>query len=124
MTRITTTLLVILLLMNGSASVMAASGMSEDLGVNLAPGISDTMDDTIQQLREGFSPSAGLGDTLFALFIAALGVGGIVVNAITATPTLLLNLGFPAWIVFPLFAPIYAISTFELIYIATGRDLV
>jgi hypothetical protein len=124
MTRITTTLLVVLLLMNGSATVMAASGLSEDLGVELAPGISDTMDSTIDQLKAGFSPSAGVGDTLFALFVAGLGIMGIVVDAVTATPTMLLNLGFPAWIVFPLFAPIYAISVFELVYVATGRDMV
>lgn len=124
MTRITTTVFIFLLLMNGSVSVMAASGLQEDIGVNLAPGISESMDNAVSQLQDGFSPSAGVADTLFTLFIAATQVLNIVINAITATPQMFINLGFPGWIVFPLFVPMYAISTFELIYVATGRDLV
>lgn len=124
MTRITTTVFIFLLLMNGTVTVMAASGLNDDLGVELAPGISETMSDAIDKLREGFDPSAGLGETLFTLFIAAAQLLNVVVNAITATPQMFINLGFPAWIVAPLFVPMYAISTFELIFVATGRDLV
>ena len=124
MTRITTTVLVMLLLMNGTVTVMASSGMNEDLGVELAPGISEAMDSAVTELREGFSPSAGVGDTLFSLFIAGLQVMNIIVSSITAAPTLFTNLGFPSWIVMPLFIPMYAVSTMELIYAATGRDLV
>lgn len=124
MTRITTTLFVLLILMNGTVTVMEASGMNEDLGVKLAPGVSDSMSDAMESIRQGFSPSAGLGETLFTLFIAALQIMETVVTAITATPRMFLNFGFPAWIVTPLFAPMYAISVFELIYTATGRDLV
>jgi hypothetical protein len=124
MTRITTTVFVMLILMNGTVTVMEASGMNEDLGVELAPGISDSMESAMDKLREGFSPSAGIGETLFTLFVAALQLMNVVVNAITATPQMFLNFGFPAWIVTPIFAPMYAISVFELIYTATGRDLV
>lgn len=124
MTRITTTVFVVLLLMNGTVSVMAASGMSEDLGVQLAPGISDSMESAIDSLRNGFSPSAGIGETLFTLFIAGLQILNIIIDAITATPIMFLNLGFPSWLVLPLFVPMYAISTLELVYVATGRDMV
>jgi hypothetical protein len=124
MTRVTTTVLVVLLLMNGTVTVMEASGFNDDVGVSLAPGISESMDSAVNNLREGFSPSAGLGDTLFTMFIAALDVANIVVNAITATPQMFLNLGFPSWVVFPLFTPMYAISTLELVYVATGRDMI
>jgi len=124
MTRITTTVFIFLLLMNGAVTMMQASGLNDDLGVSLAPGISESMDNAVSQLRSGFSPSAGVGETLFSLFIAALQSMNIIVNAVTATPELFLNVGFPSWIVFPLFVPMYAISTLELIYAATGRDLV
>jgi len=124
MTRITTTVFIFLLLMNGTVSVMAASGLQEDLGVDLAPGVSEAMDGAVEQLRDGFSPSSGLGETLFALFLASAQIMNIVINAITATPQMFVNLGFPSWIVFPLFVPMYAISTFEIIYVTTGRDLV
>lgn len=124
MTRITTTVFVMLLLMNGTVSIMSASGLSEDLGVELAPGISESMDEAVDKLREGFRPSAGIGDTLFTLFIAGLQVLNVIVNAITATPAMLMNLGIPQWLVIPLVVPLYAISTLELLYAATGRDLV
>lgn len=124
MTRITTTVLVMLILLNGSVSVFAASGLNEDLRVDLAPGVSEAIDGTVDNLRDGFSPSAGAGETLFTLFIAALGVMNIVLNGITAAPQMFINLGFPSWVVLPLFVPMYAISTLELVYAATGRDLV
>jgi len=124
MTRITSTVLIVLLLLNGSATAMAASGMNEDLGVELAPGISDAMNQAVDELREGFSPSAGAGETLFSMFSAGLQVLRIMITAVGAAPTLFLNVGFPPWIVLPLFAPIYVISTLELVYVGTGRDLV
>jgi len=103
---------------------MAASGMNEDLGVELAPGISDAMNQAVNELREGFSPSAGAGETLFSMFSAGLQVLRIMITAVGAAPVLFLNVGFPRWIVVPLFAPIYVISTLELVYVGTGRDLV
>jgi len=124
MTRITTTVFVLIVLMNGTVTVMAGSGFNEDVGVELAPGISESMDNAIQELRDGFKPSAGLGETLFTTLVAGYQVLNIVVNAITATPRMFLNLGFPDYIVYPLFAPMYAISTLELIYMATGRDAI
>lgn len=124
MTRITTTVFVMLLLMNGTVTVMSASGLNDDLGVELAPGISEAMDDAIDSLQQGFEPSAGIGDTLFSLFIAGLQIFEIVISAITAAPNMFMNLGFPSWIVMPLFIPMYAISTLEMVFVATGRDLV
>lgn len=124
MTRVTTTIFIVLLLLNGSASVMSASGMSDDLNVELAPGISDSMDKATEELRKGFSPSAGVGETLFAMFIAGLEILRIIISGVGAAPQMFLNLGFPAWIVLPLFAPMYAISALELVYVGTGRDLV
>jgi uncharacterized protein (DUF983 family) len=41
-----------------------------------------------------------------------------------AAPVMFMNLGFPEWFVLPVFAPMYLISTLELIYAATGRNLV
>lgn len=124
MTRITTTIFIFLILSNGTVSVMEASGLNDDMGVALAPGISESMDSAIDNLREGFSPSAGATDTLFTLFITAIDIFNIVIDAVTATPEMFLNLGFPAWIVFPIFTPMYVISVFEVIYVGTGRDLV
>lgn len=123
MSRITTTILVVLILTNGSASIMIASGLSEDLGVTLAPGMDSTIDETTQALEE-FRTSEGLGDTLFALFSSAGNSLKFVVSGAFALPTMLTNLGFPGWIVVPLFAPAYILGTLEIVSVFTGRDMV
>jgi len=124
MTRVTSTVLVMLLLFNASAVIMEGSGLSDDLGVDLAPGISATLDDTINELRNGFSADAGPGETLFSLFAAGIGVVKILLQGVYAAPTMFLNLGFPTWFVGPVFVPMYLIGTLELVYVATGRDMV
>lgn len=124
MTRVTSTILVILILMNGTVTVMEGSGLASDLGVELAPGVSETMNDIVETAKEGFEVGAGLGETLFSLFAAGLGVMRLVFETTFAAPQMFLNLGFPQWFVVPVFAPVYVIGLLELVYAATGRDLV
>lgn len=124
MTRITSTILIMLLLFNASVTIMEGSGMSDDLGVDLAPGIGETLDSIVADLKGGFSPDAGPGETLFSLFAAGLGVVELVIKGTYAAPSMFLNLGFPAWFVGPVFIPCYVIGTLELVYVGTGRDMV
>lgn len=124
MTRVTSTILVVLILMNSSVTIMEGSGLASDLGVELAPGVKDTMDDIVENAKQGFSVSGGLGETLFSLFAAGLGVMRLVVETTFVAPQMFLNLGFPSWFVVPVFAPAYVIGLLELVYAATGRDLV
>lgn len=121
MTRITTTLLVFLILANGTVTIMEGSGLSEDIGVDLAPGISDEVTQLTDKAKDGFSATEGLGDTLFTLFSAAFTLVSIFMQSLWALPTMLLNIGFPGWIVGPIVAPLYIISTLEVMYVATGR---
>ncbi len=124
MSRITSTLLIFLILTNGAVTVMEGSGLSDDLGVELAPGVDKAVDDVVKNAEDGFTASEGLGDTLFSLFAAAMGTFKILIEGVFSMPQMFLNLGFPGWIVWPLFAPVYVISTLEFIYAATGRVLV
>lgn len=124
MTRITTTLLMMLILLNGSVVVMEGSGLTDDIGVTLSPGVDKAVDDTLEDAKRGFSSNAGAGDTLIALFGSAVGAFNIFIHGVFSLPDMFLNLGFPEWIVFPLFAPVYLLSALELAYAATGRDLV
>lgn len=121
MTRITTTLLVFLILANGAVGVMEGSGLSEDIGISLAPGISEDVDKLTDKAKEGFSATEGLGDTLFTLFSAGFTLVSIFMQSLWALPTMLLNIGFPAWFVTFIMAPLYLISTLEVLYVATGR---
>jgi len=124
MTRITTTLLVFLLLSNGAVTIMASSGLSEDLGVTVAPGISEEVKTLEDRAKNGFSASQGAAETLFTLFGAAMNTVSLLVKSIFALPTMLTNLGFPGWFVGALIAPLYVISTLEVLYAATGRVMV
>lgn len=123
MTRITTTILVIMILVNGGVAAMEASGLSEDLGVTLSPGIDKTLEETTETIRD-FQTSEGLGDTLFALFKSAGNVAKVMVSAVFAAPSMLINIGFPAYLVAFLFGPVYILGTLEMVSIFTGRRMI
>jgi len=122
--RITTTALVFLILLNGAVGIMEASGLADDMGVTLAPGVDTAMEDTIDNAKQGFSANGGFGATLFGLIAASISLTNTIVSGVFAFPTFVLNIGVPAWIVAPLFAPMYVVAVFEIIFVATGRDLV
>ena len=121
MTRVTTTLLIMMVLMNGAVGIMASSGLSDQLGIDIAPGVSDNVDAAVETAQEGFSADAGLGETLFAVFMSALQTFSALINGIFALPQAMINIGFPAWIVWPIAMPLYIIATLEFIFIASGR---
>lgn len=124
MARITTTVLVLLLLMNGTVTIMSGSGLSEDIGVELAPGISDKMDDVVDNMKRGFSPNVNVVQSFVSLAVAGLRLFQIVIEGTYAAPAAFLQLGFPAWFVVPVAAPLYLIATLEALFIALGRQSV
>jgi len=124
MTRITTTILVFLVLMNGVTAVMAGSGLSDDLGVTIDPGGDSAVNESVSEAQSGFSPGGGGLSTLFGLFTSAMGFLQSLVTSVFAAPQMFINLGFPSWIVGPVFTPMYVVAALEFVYVATGRDLV
>lgn len=124
MTRVTSTILVVMILLNGSITVYEGAGLAEDTGVSLAPGVNDAMDNVITEMKKGFNPNIGVVESLISLFLAGLNIFRVVVEGLYAAPSMFLNLGFPSWIVVPFMAPLYLISTLEMVFLATGRDLV
>lgn len=124
MTRITSTVMIFLILLNGGVTVMEASGLSEDIGITLAPGVSDAMNNVVQDMKDGFSPDIGVVESLISMLTAGLNLFRVLVEGTYAAPQMFLNLGFPDWAVSTFFAPLYIISTLELMFIATGRDMV
>ena len=123
MSRISTNILIILVLINGSIGIMDASGLSEDTGVHLNTGVSDKLDQSIQTAKDGFNPGSGIGETLFGLFVSAFYFFEALIMSVFSAPSLFINLGFPEWFVVPLFAPLYIIATLDLVYAATGRGM-
>lgn len=128
MTRITSTILVFMLLANGTVTVMAASGLSEDIGVELAPGVSDRMNEVETQMKRGFSPNINIVESFISMALAGLNIFTVLVTGLWALPTMMANLfGGSALIdtiVISLFAPMYMLATLEMVYMATGRDMI
>jgi len=125
MSRIGSTILVFMILLNGMSTVMAASGLNDDLGVSINPGAEQTVDDIITNAQAGFSPSTSIVESFVGVSLAALNTFELIIGGITVGgPVMFINLGFPNWIVIPVFAPMYLIITLEFIYVVTGRVLV
>lgn len=124
MTRITSTILVFMILLNGATTIAEASGLAEDTGVSLAPGVDDAMDKVIDEMKDGFSPDVSVIESLISMVAAGLNLFKVVVEGLYAAPQMFVNFGFPDYIVVAFFAPAYLISTLELMFIATGRSQV
>lgn len=128
MTRITSTILAVMLLMNGGAAVMEVSGLSEDIGINIETGIDQQMDQFVDDMKKGFNPNVNIIESFISLALAGLRVFFILVEALYAAPTLMMNLlGGSATvnaIVAMVMAPLYMISTLEMLYMASGRSAV
>jgi hypothetical protein len=124
MTRITSTILVFLIIINGATTVMVGSGFADDIGVSPGPASQDEINQSIADAKQGFNPSGGGLSTLFGLFVSAMSLFEELFQVAFAAPAMFMNMGFPSWIVTPFFAPLYLVSTLELVYVATGRDMV
>lgn len=128
MTRITSTVLVMLLLMNGTATIMEASGLSEDLGVQINTGVDDAMDSLVNDMQRGFSPNVNIIESFVSLALAGVRVFQILVSAVYTAPVLMINIlgggSFVTTVVTVIMAPLYMISTLEILYMATGNDAV
>lgn len=128
MTRITSTILALMLLMNGGAAVMEVSGLSEDIGINIETGIDQQMQQFTQDMKNGFNPNVNIIESFVSLALAAVRVFFILVEAVYAAPNLAMNLlGGGATVnafVGMVSLPLYMVATLELLYMATGRDAV
>ena len=123
MARITTTIFVFTLLLNATAGVMAASGLSEDVGVSIAPGIGENMDKA-QEALDGFDPNVSIIESFVALAVAAGRLFSAVITGAFALPSALINMGIPVWAVTAFAGPLYVISTLELVALMVGRETV
>jgi len=128
MTRITTTVLVMVILMNGAATIMDVSGLSDDLNVEMETGVGDSVEQTIEDLQNAFDPNISSVESLISLSLAAFRTFNIVISGVFAAPTMLINIfggsQLVETVVTVMFAPMYVISTLELIAVTLGNETV
>jgi len=81
-----------------------------------------------RELKEGFNPNIGSVQSLISIALAAIGVFEIVIEGAFAAPTLVINIlgggQLVETVVSVMFAPMYVLSTLEIISIALGTETV
>lgn len=121
--RISSKLTVFFILLNGFANTLAASGVSEDLGITWSPGGNGEIE-AMRTAARSISPGgAGIGDTLFALYNAMAGSFTTIFEVIFAGPLMLQNVGLPGWIIDPFTVLLAFIWAIDIAYILSGRDI-
>jgi hypothetical protein len=128
MGRISTTVFVMMLCMNAAAITMEASGLNEDLGVDIETGVDEGLTDSVETLKKGFDPSTAVVESFVAIGIGAGKTFTTVISGIFLLPTMMTNLlggsDLVEVIVAAFMAPMYAISGLELISIILGHPTV
>ena len=121
--RISTNIVLFLVLMNATSGFLVATGVANDLGIAPLAGGSEQVE-SVNGAAKDVSPGGGAGGTLFGLFVSAAGtIKDILVMATVGGPLILANAGLPAALVGLLFAPMYVIVGADLLYAYTGRDV-
>lgn len=121
--RISTNIVLFLIIMNATSGFLVATGVANDLGIAPLTGGGEQVE-SVNDAAEDPNPGGGGGGTLFGLFVSAAEVvKNVFVMATVGGPLMLLNAGMPPALVTFLFAPMYAIVGADTIYVYTGRDV-
>lgn len=119
--RYSTRVLIFLVFLNAGATAFSASGVAADWGIEPDPG-GDASIESANQTASGFEPSGGFGETLFGLYASITGTFQDVIGVATAGPSMIGNLGVPGWVTTFVFAPLYLLVAFDLVYLLTIRE--
>lgn len=116
-----TKIMIAMVCVAAAAAVMQASGLNHETGLNPDPGIEQDVNQSESELRD-YSASRNSGETSFVSGVVS-GVGETmsVYKIMFALPTMLQNLGLPAWLAAFFSAPAYFMFGLYTIYLITGR---
>lgn len=122
--RISTHIVLFMIIMTASANMMVASGTAEDIGIAPQPG----QDDLIKTVENDPSidnpnPGGGGGDTLFGLFTSTANIVNKLYRIAFAADIMFQNIGVPGFVTAFLFKLIPFLAAIDLLYVFTGRDV-
>jgi len=109
-----------LILLNGAAGVITASGLGAAMDINPEPG-GDGRVEEINSTTSQVSPEGGARDTLFTLYQSVTAPIASVFQFIFYGPIMLTNLGVPSWITGFLFGGASLLVAVDIIHFLTGR---
>jgi hypothetical protein len=118
-----TNILIFLVALNASAVVLGAAGVSQSVGYD--PNIGgDAQIESANESVGDVNTNKGSGfDTFVGAVISAASTLTDVFGIVIAGPTMLINLGAPGFIVYPLATPLYLLVGIDILQIISGRDL-
>lgn len=114
------TITIFLIYFDAFAVLLEVSGIAAAWGVKSPTGTVAALQDA-QDAMNGIQASAGLGDTLFGLFVAGASAIEALGRALLAGPLLLSAAGIPDPLVVFLFAPAPIVVGRAIIHALTGR---
>lgn len=122
MARTSVNIAVALILINGAAGFFIGSGIAADWGIQPSVGGDDSIGEA-ESTAKNIEASSGTGSTLLGLYQAVTSSFSSLIQIVFAGPTMLNNLGVPAFITAFIFGPLYLIVGADLIYVISGRVL-
>lgn len=111
--RITTTIIVFFILLNGFAVALSASGVTDEWGTQPTPGDAEGLT-TAQNEADNISPSGGGLSTLFGLIVSVGSSIGTIFAGILPAVAMLGDLGVPSYIIGWVSAPLTLLAAIEL----------
>lgn len=120
--RISTKLVIFLMLMNAAAGMMVASGVAEDLNIQPNPG-GDTRVNETKQNASQVKAGGGLGSTLFTMYSTVADTLDSIYTLAFYGPEMLENLGVPGFLTDMFNGVLTVIVGADIVYALTGRDI-
>lgn len=122
MSRLSTTLVIMLIMLNAAAGFVTVTGIADDFGIQPNVGGDDRINQVNDQSKQ-VTANQGAVDTLIGVFDTAASYGSNVFTILFYGPTMLKNAGVPdSWMDF-LSAAIAVIVAKDVLYALSGRDL-
>jgi len=107
--------------LDAAVVLLETMGIAESMGITTGTGVSSNLAEAVAAMQN-ITPGAGIGDTLFSLYLTVTNSVEAFISAIFAGPTMFINLGIPVPIVVFLFAPVGIVAGQDIVYLLTGRD--
>jgi len=122
--RKTTQVALFLVCLNAAAGFLTASGVGGDLGVGPQVGGGETIEQA-NSTAAGYSPGGGSQSQATGIIGAVTRAASVLIDVIAIAtvggPQMLLNLGWPPFLVSFLFAPVYIVAGLDIASFAAGR---
>ncbi|MGK7297342.1 MAG: hypothetical protein ACNS61_16215 [Candidatus Wenzhouxiangella sp. M2_3B_020] len=115
-------IIVFLVFLQAVPSVLFASGVAADMGIDPQVSGSGNVDDA-RDAASNVEVSGGFAQTLFALYASVTGPVKTILGILFGAELMFISLGVPSWMVAFVFAPKFLVGFGAIVYTLAGRLL-